>query len=129
MLWAALSAFMMSITGKGDDTFTFRKSLDRVYKAVEHEVHDSARQREALGTLERVKVVFAEHRAHIAQIGRCLEHADRSYAVAPADYQRCLVDARRSWDRAAEQLVVLDHAFRTALTPAEYDAVRRSAQR
>jgi hypothetical protein len=129
MLWAALSAFMMSITGKGDDTFTFRKSLDRVHKAVEHEVRDPAHRREALATLERVKVVFSEHRARTATISKCLEKADRRYAVAQDDYRRCLIDARRAWDQATEELVVLDHAFRTALTPAEYDAVRRSAQR
>ncbi len=129
MLWAALSAFMMSITGKGDDTFTFRKALDRVHHAVEHEVHDPARQREALATLDRVKVAFADHRARTAAISRCLEQADRSYTVAPADYRRCLVDAQRAWDRTAEEFVVLDHAFRNVLTPAEYAAVRRSAQR
>jgi hypothetical protein len=129
MLWAALSAFMMSITGKGDDTFAFRKSVDRVHKAVEHEVHDTARRQEALATLDRVKLTFAAHRARTAKISQCLEKADRRYSAGAADYQRCLVDARRAWDEAAEQFVVLDHAFRTALTPAEYAAVRRSAQR
>jgi hypothetical protein len=129
MLWAALSAFMMSITGKGDDTFTFRKSVDRVHKAVEHEVSDPARRREALATLDRVKVVFAEHRARTAAISKCLEKVDRSYSVAHEDYRRCLVDARRAWDQAAAEFVVLDHAFRTVLTASEYDAVRRSAQR
>ena len=129
MLWAALSAFMMSITGKGDDTFTFRKSVDRVRKAVVHEVHDAGRRHDALVTLDRVQLVFADHRAQTAKISVCLEKADRSYSAAPADYQRCLVDARRAWDRAADDFVVLDHAFRAALTPGEYAAVRRSAQR
>jgi hypothetical protein len=128
MLWAALSAFMMSITGKGDDTFTFRKAVEHVRKAVAHEVHDAGRRQEALATLDRVQAVFAEHRARTAKISVCLEKADRSYTAAPADYQRCLVDARRAWDRAAADFVVLDHAFRTALTPAEYAAVRRNAQ-
>jgi hypothetical protein len=129
MLWAALSAFMMSLTGKGDDTFTFRKSVEHVRKAVMHEVHDPGRRHDALVTLDRVQAVFADHRARTAKISVCLERADRSYSVAPADYQRCLIDARRAWDRAADDFVVLDHAFRAALTPAEYAAVRRSAQR
>ncbi|HEY3495897.1 MAG TPA: hypothetical protein VGK73_14465 [Polyangiaceae bacterium] len=129
MLWAALSAFIMSITGTGDDTFAFRKALERLEEAVEAEVHDTPRRCRAQKTLVRVRSSFDKHRQRVGKISACLEKADRTYAVTEADYRRCLSDARPAFAAAADELIALDREFRAGLTPAEYEAVRRSARR
>jgi len=129
MLWAALSAFIMSITGKGDDTFVFRKTLEHLQKTVAAEVHDAGRRQKAEATLERARAAFVRHRERLHKVSQCLERLDRTYAVAAADYRRCLADARPAWDATAEELVRLDREFASALTPAEYAAIRRGARR
>lgn len=129
MLWAALSAFIMSITGTGDDTFTFRKALERLEESVESEVHDASHRQKAKATLERVRAAFVKHRKRVGKISACLERADRTYTVSDADYQRCLADVRPAWAATAAEIVELDREFRAGLTPAEYAAVRRGVQR
>jgi hypothetical protein len=119
----------MSITGKGDDTFAFRMALERLREAVEAEVRNAERQRRASATLDRVNVAFRKHRKRVEKISACIERADRTYSASSVDYRRCLVDVRPAWDAAADELSALDREFRAALTPAEYAAVQRSAQR
>lgn len=128
MFWVALSAFIMAITGKGDDTFVFRKSVERTRHAVASEVHDPARRQKATATLERVWNAFFQYRQRVNKISSCLEKADRRYSASATDYQRCLADARPVLDSATRELVALDREFQRALTPAEYAAVCRSAQ-
>ena len=55
MFWVALSAFIMSLTGEGDDTFVIRTFLERARESVSEHVHDLVRQRQALETLERTQ--------------------------------------------------------------------------
>lgn len=128
MFWVALSAFIMTLTGEGDDTFALRRFLDRAREAVSEQVHDPARQRRALEALDRTSKAFRRHRERTAKIGDCIEQADRKYAASSADYQRCLSDVGPAWDAAAEQLIPLSNDFRGALTPAELSAVRRAAE-
>jgi hypothetical protein len=128
MFWVALSVLIMNLTGSGDDTFVIRKFLERLREAVEDQVHDAARRRKAIATIDRANVAFRRHRERVGKISACLERADRSHAAVGADYQRCLVDARPAWDAAAEELIVLDREFRAALTSAEFAQVRRSAK-
>ena len=128
MFWIALSAFIMSLTGEGDDTFVIRTFLARARESVSEHVHDPVRQREALETLERASQAFAQHRKRTGKVSDCIEQADRKYAASAADYQRCLVDVAPAWDDAAEQLIRLSRDFRRVLTPAELAAVRRDAE-
>jgi len=128
MFWVALSAFIMTLTGEGDDTFALRRFLDRASEAVSEQVHDPARQRQALETLDRTSKAFRRHRERTAKISDCIEQADRKYTASSADYQRCLSDVGPAWDAAAQQLIPLSNDFRRALTPAELSAVRRAAE-
>ena len=129
MLWAALSAFIMSITGKGDDTFVFRKTLDHLRKAVATEVRDAGRRQKAEATLDRAVDAFWRHRERLDEVSRCLERLDRTYAVTATDYQHCLTGARRAWDRTTQDLLRLERELEGELTPAEYAALRRGARR
>jgi hypothetical protein len=129
MLWAALSAFIMSITGKGDDTFVFRKTLDRLRDSVAADVRDAGRRHQAEATLDRAAAAFVRHRQRLNKVSQCLERADRTYAATVADYQRCLADARPAWDATTQELLRLDRELERELTPAEYAAIRRGARR
>jgi phage-related minor tail protein len=129
MLWAALSAFIMSITGKGDDTFVFRKTLDHLRASVAAEIHDAGRRQQANATLDRAVAAFVRHRQRLDKVSKCLERADRTYAVTVDDYQRCLADARPAWQATTQELLRLDREFESELTPAEYAAIRRGARR
>lgn len=128
MFWVALSAFIMSLTGEGDDTFAIRRFLDRARASVSEHVHDRARQLQALETLDRASKAFAEHRARTGQVSKCIEQADRKYSASADDYRRCLSDVAPAWDAAGEQLIQLSHDFRKVLTPAELAAVRHDAE-
>ena len=129
MFWIALSALIMSLTGTGDDTFAIRKFLERMKAAVTTQVSDPARQHAALATLERTSQAFAAHRERVGKISACIEQSDRAYTATASDYEACLVEVTRTWDEAAEQLVVHDRAFRAALTPLEIEAVRQAAKK
>jgi len=129
MFWIALSAFIMTLTGEGDDTFVVRRFLDRAREAVSEHVQDAARQRQALDALERTSKAFREHRTRTAKISQCIEQADRKFAASAADYQRCLTDVAPAWDAAAEELIALSKDFRRALTPAELAAIRHDAEK
>ncbi|MEI9954386.1 MAG: hypothetical protein WDO74_36810 [Pseudomonadota bacterium] len=128
MFWIALSAFIMSLTGEGDDTFVIRVFLERARDSVSEHVHDPVRQRQALEILDRTSKAFARHRKRTGQVSECIEQADRKYAASAADYQRCLSDVAPAWDAAAEQLITLSDDFRRVLTPAELAAVRHDAE-
>ena len=128
MFWVALSAFIMTLTGEGDDTFAIRRFLDRASESVSEHVHDPARQRRALEALKRTSKAFREHRKRTAKISACIEQADRKYAVSADDYRKCLSDVGPAWDAAAEQLITLSRDFRQALTPAELAAIRHDAE-
>ena len=128
MFWVALSAFIMSLTGEGDDTFVIRSFLERTREAVSEHVHDAARQRQALETLERTSKAFRRHRARAGKVSDCIEQADRRYGASAADYERCLGDVAPAWDAAAEELITLSNDFRRELTPAELAAVRHDAE-
>jgi len=128
MLWVALSAFIMTVTGKGDDALNVRRFFLRLREAVQAEVHDPARRRKATDTLDGAAAAFMGHRKRLSQISGCLARVDRSYGAAPVDYQRCISAAAPEWDRAAREIVDFDVAFRRALTPAEYAAVRHRAE-
>lgn len=129
MFWIALSAFIMTLTGEGDDTFAVRRFLDRMHEAVVEHVPDAARQRQALAALDRTSKAFRRHRERTAKISECIEQADRKYTASAADYQRCLSDVGPAWDAAAEQLITLSNEFRSVLTPAELAAIRRDAEK
>lgn len=129
MFWIALSAFIMTLTGEGDDTFALRRFLDRASEAVSEQVHDAARKSQALDALDRTSKAFRRHRERTGKISACIEQADRNYAATAADYQHCLTDVRPAWDAAAEQLITLTNDFRHALTPAELAAVRQAAEK
>jgi len=129
MFWVALSAFIMSLTGEGDDTFVIRSFLARARESVGEHVHDAVRQRQALETLDRTSKAFREHRKRTDKISQCIEQADRKYAASAEDYQRCLTDVGPAWDAAAEQLLTLSNDFRRALTPAELAAIRHDAEK
>jgi hypothetical protein len=129
MFWVALSAFIMTLTGEGDDTFAIRRFLDRAQDSVSEHVHDAARKRQALDALERTSKAFAQHRKRTAKISACIEQADRKYSASAADYQSCLSDVGPAWDAAAEQLITLTRDFRQALTPAELAAIRHDAEK
>lgn len=129
MFWVALSAFIMTLTGEGDDTFALRRFLDRASEAVSEQVQDAGRKQKALDVLDRTSKAFRRHRERTAKISECIEQADRKYAASAADYQRCLTDVGPAWDAAAEQLITLSNDFRRTLTPAELSAVRRAAEK
>lgn len=127
MFWIALSAFIMTLTGEGDDTFILRRFLDRTREAVGEQVHDAVRKQQALDALDRTSKAFHRHRLRTGRISECIEQADRKYSSSAADYQRCLSDVGPAWDAAAEQLIRLSNDFRRALTPAELAAIRQYA--
>lgn len=129
MFWVALSAFIMTLTGEGDDTFAIRAFLEHAREAVAEHVHDAGRQRRAIEALDRTSKAFARHRARTAKISECIERADRNYAASAADYQACLADVAPAWDAASEQLITLSNEFRRALTPAELAAIRHEAEK
>jgi hypothetical protein len=129
MFWVALSAFIMSLTGEGDDTFVIRTFLERAREAVSEHVHDLVRQRQALETLERTSKAFRQHRQRAGKISQCIEQADRKYDASAEDYQRCLSDVAPAWDAAAEQLITLSNDFRRVLTPVELAAIRHDAEK
>jgi hypothetical protein len=127
MFWIALSLLIMSLTGEGDDTYAFRMVLERARDAVEEDVHPS-RQQAAIQGIDRASAAFTKHRKRVGKISACIERADRTYAISEAEYQRCLTDIGPAWDAAAEDLIELEDAFRTSLTPSEHLAVRHAAE-
>jgi len=127
MFWVALSAFIMTLTGEGDDTFFLRRFLDRARDAVTEQVHDAARKQQALDALDRTSKAFHQHRLRTGKISECIEQADRKYDASAADYQRCLSDIEPAWNAAGEQLITLSNDFRRALTPSELAAIRQHA--
>ena len=128
MFWIALSAFIMSMTGTGDDTYVIRKFIERTHAALAEKVNDPARYRAAADTLDRTSEAFERHRKRAGKISACIEKLDRTYAVTEEEYDRCLVDVEPAWEAAAEDLIVLERQFRESLTPAELAAVRRAAE-
>jgi hypothetical protein len=129
MFWIALSAFIMSLTGEGDDTFAIRAYLERVRESVSEHIHDPARQRQALETLERMSNSFAQHRKRTGKISECIEQADRKYAASAEDYQRCVSDVVPAWHAAAEELIAHSDEFGRALTPAELAALQHDTEK
>lgn len=128
MFWVALSAFIMSVTGTGDDTYAIRKFFERAEDAVNEKVSDPQRRAAATRELERTGAAFAHHRRRVGAISRCIERADRRYGSTSADYERCLKDVEAAWDAAARELVERERGFRGSLTPEELGAVRRAAE-
>jgi hypothetical protein len=128
MFWIALSALIMSLTGEGDDTYAFRKILERGREAVEEQVQDEARRRAAVQAVDQAEADFQKHRERVGKISACVERADRKYAVTEAEYERCLADVGPAWDAAAEDLIELERVFRRTLTPSEHVAIRHAAE-
>lgn len=128
MFWIALSAFIMSMTGTGDDTYVIRKFIERAHEALAEQVHDPARYRAAADTLDRTAAAFERHRKRAGKISACIEKLDRSYTVTAEEYERCLVDVDPAWEAASEDLIVLERQFRESLSPEELAAVRRAAE-
>ena len=128
MFWIALSALIMSLTGEGDDTYAFRKILERGREAVEEKVRDEARRKAAIQAIDRATSDFQKHRERVGKISACLERADRKYVVTEAEYQRCLVDVGPAWDAATEDLIELERVFRSTLTRSELVAIRHAAE-
>jgi hypothetical protein len=102
--------------------------LERARDAVEEEVHDPARQKAALATLDRATGDFRKHRLRVGKISTCIEKADRKYSATEAEYERCLTDIGPAWDAAAGDLIELERDFRASLTPGEHLAVRHAAE-
>jgi hypothetical protein len=128
MFWIALSVLIMSLTGEGDDTHAFRKILEGGREAVAENVHDPARQKAAFQALDRATNAFSKHRKRVGAISACVERADRKYAVTEAEYEGCLEDLGPAWDAAGNDLIELEHVFRSSLTPGELVAVRHAAE-
>ncbi len=128
MFWIALSALIMSLTGEGDDTYAFRKILERGREAIEEKVRDAERRKAAVEAVDRATVDFQKHRARAGKISACLERADRKYDVTEAEYERCLADVGPAWDAAAEDLIELERVFRTTLTQNELVAIRQAVE-
>jgi len=128
MFWVALSAFIMSITGTGDDTYAIRKFFERAREAVNETVSDPNRRSSANRELDRAGAAFARHRKRVGAISRCIEQADRRYGATSADYERCLKDVEAAWSTAASELVGLERGLRQSLTPEELARVRRAAE-
>jgi hypothetical protein len=128
MFWIALSALIMSLTGEGDDTYAFRKILERGREAVEENVEDQARRQAAVEAIDRATNDFAKHRERVGKISACLERADRKYVVTEAEYQACLADVGPAWDAASEDLIELERVFRKTLTRSELVAIRHAAE-
>jgi hypothetical protein len=128
MFWVALSAFIMSVTGTGDDTYAIRKFFERAREAVATTVADPERRRAAELELERAGAAFTRHRRRVGVISQCIEHADRRYGATAADYERCLKDVEAAWNTAASELVGLERGLRQSLTPEELTQVRRAAE-
>ena len=128
MFWIALSLLIMSLTGEGDDTFAFRKIIERARDGVEENVHDPTRKQAAIATLDRASADFRKHRVRVGKISACVEKADRNYTATEADYERCLTDIGPAWDAAADDLIELERVFRSSLTPSEHIAVRHAAE-
>ena len=72
MFWIALSLLIMSLTGEGDDTFAFRKILERGRDAVEENVHDPVRQKAAVQAIDRATTAFSKHRKRVGAISDCI---------------------------------------------------------
>jgi hypothetical protein len=128
MFWIALSLLIMSLTGEGDDTFAFRKVLERGREAVEKKVRDPARRQAALAAVDRATNAFSKHRQRVGKISACIERADRKYVVTEAEYERCLADLGPAWDAAGEDLIELERVFRSSLTEKELVAIRHAAE-
>jgi hypothetical protein len=128
MFWIALSVLIMSLTGEGDDTYAFRKILERGREAVEENVHDPVRQKAAIQAIDRATSAFSKHRERVGAISACVERSDRKYAVTEAEYEACLKDLGPAWDAAGEDLIELERVFRSSLTPSELVAVQRAAE-
>ena len=128
MFWIALSVLIMSLTGEGDDTFAFRKILERGREAVEENVHDPVRQKAAIQAVDRATTAFSKHRKRVGAISACVERADRNYAASEAEYERCLADLGPAWDAAGNDLIELERMFRSSLTPSELVSVRHAAE-
>ena len=128
MFWIALSLLIMNLTGEGDDTYAFRKILERGREAVTENVKDPARQRSAIQAVDRATAAFSKHRNRVGKISECIERADRKYVVTEAEYERCIADLGPSWDAASEDLIELERVFRSSLTPKELAAVRHAAE-
>lgn len=128
MFWIALSALIMSLTGEGDDTYAFRKILERAREAVDEKVQDEARRKAAIQAIDRATNDFAKHRARVGKISACLEKADRKYAATEAEYERCIADIGPAWDAAGEDLIELERVFRSSLTKNELVAIRHAAE-
>jgi len=128
MFWIALSVLIMSLTGEGDDTFAFRKILERGREAVEENVHDPVRQKAAIQAIDRATDAFSKHRKRVGAISACVERMDRKYAATEAEYEACLTDLGPAWDAAGGDLIELERVFRSSLTPGEAVAVRHAAE-
>ena len=128
MFWIALAVLIMTLTGEGDDTYAFRKVLERGREAVEENVVDPQRQKTAIEAIDRATSAFSKHRRRVGAISECVERADRNYGATQAEYERCLADLGPAWDAAGEDLIRLESVFRSALSPEELAAVRRAAE-
>jgi len=128
MFWIALSLLIMNLTGEGDDTYAFRKILERGREAVEENVKDPARQQAAVQAVDRAGTAFVKHRTRVGKISECIERADRKYVVTEAEYEACIADIGPAWDAASEDLIELERVFRSSLTPKELVVVRRAAE-
>jgi hypothetical protein len=128
MFWIAFSLLIMSLTGEGDDTYAFRKLLDRAREAVEKKVHDAERRKAAVEAIDRATIAFAKHRKRVGAISACVEKADRTYAVTESEYERCLEDLGPAWNAAGDDLIELERVFRSSLTRKELALVRNFAE-
>lgn len=128
MFWIALSLLIMNLTGEGDDTYAFRKILERGRDAVEENVPDPVRQKAAIHAIDQATTAFSKHRKRVGAISDCVERADRKYVVTEAEYERCLTDLGPAWDAAGDDLIELERVFRSSLTPSELVNVQSAAE-
>src|SRR5690606_32644004 len=112
------------ISGTGDDTRTFRKRVKEMEKVLAELIDEPARKDAALKTLTETQVALTAHRTRLADIGACLEAADRNYAANETDYDRCIAQLDAGWDVATDQLLTANKRFHSLLDVSEWQAIQ-----
>lgn len=124
MFWVGLATLIMLISGTGDDTRAFRKRVKEMEKVITELITEPARRDTALKTLTETQVALSAHRTRLAEMGTCLEAADRNYAATEADYNSCVDQLDAGWDVATDQLLTANKRFHSLLDAAEWQTIQ-----
>ncbi|MCH2109307.1 MAG: hypothetical protein MK135_08255 [Polyangiaceae bacterium] len=129
MLWAALAAAIMVLSGSGDDTAAIRKLIGLLDKAIAEHVSDADRKARAEEALRSTMETFEAHRKTLEAMGRCVQEVDARYDAKEADYEDCVRGLDQHYVETAAALEKSHRVLLRSVHPDEWEKISQAVFR